>query len=237
MERLQAALKRRPAAPAIHNLIGEVMLVKNDFAGAEAAFQRAIELDPKLPLLYRNLALARLGQKDSEGAIAAYRAGIEANEPGFVLLIGLATLYERIGRPTEAIEQYEAMLAQAPDSELAVNNLAMLLITYRSEDGASLDRAKDLVSRLEESRNPAFMDTVAWVAYKRGEAEQAVEVLEQVVRMAPDVPIFQYHLGAAYHQKGDKDAAREYLEKAVAADVEFAGRSEAAAMLEQVKGG
>ena len=78
---------------------------------------------------------------------------------------------------------------------------------------------------------------MAWVAYTRGETDRAIEVLEQVLQTTPDVPVFQYHLGAAYHQKGDMAAARTYLEKAVAAKGGFPGKAEAEALLEQTKGG
>ncbi len=237
LERIYGALTRNPDSVALLNLRGEVLLVERDFHGAKAVLERAIQIDPKLPVLHRNLALAHMGLGDMEGAVVAYEAGIKANEGDFSLVVALAALYESVGQPDAAIAQYEGLLAQAPDSQLAANNLAMLLVTHRPEDASSLDRARELAARLEGSENPAFLDTVAWVAYQRGETDRAIEILERVVRSAPEVPIFHYHLGAAYHQRGDKEVARKHLERAVAASADFPGKSEAAVMLEQVKGG
>ena len=58
------------------------------------------------------------------------------------------------------------MLARDPRNDVAANNLAMLLVTHRT-DGASLERASKLTARFAESSNPAFLDTYGWVLYAR----------------------------------------------------------------------
>ncbi len=57
-----------------------------------------------------------------------------------------------------AIQVYEDALAKTPKYLPAMNNLAMLLATYRT-DKASLDRAAQLASALASSTDAVYLDT------------------------------------------------------------------------------
>ena len=65
--------------------------------------------------------------------------GMEATMP---LSIDLAQLQERLGQVDGAVRTYEDWLRREPRSLVAANNLAMLLITHKSADSASLARAR-----------------------------------------------------------------------------------------------
>jgi uncharacterized protein (DUF2225 family) len=45
--------------------------------------------------------------------------------------------------------------------------------------------------------------------------EQAVVILESIVKENDSVGVFNYHLGEAYRKQGDKDNAIVYLNKAL----------------------
>ena len=53
--------------------------------------------------------------------------------------------------------------------------------------------------------------------------------------MAPQVPIFQYHLGMAYHGKGDKPSAKVWLAKALDSKQDFPGSQEARETLKAIQ--
>jgi thioredoxin-like negative regulator of GroEL len=61
-------------------------------------------------------------------------------------------------------------------------------------------------------------------------------VLQQATAMAPDHPILNYHLGAAYVKAGRRPDAITHLKKAVAAGTPFEGLDEAKTLLRQVAG-
>jgi Flp pilus assembly protein TadD len=145
----------------------------------------------------------------------------------------IASYFERSGNTDEAIRQYEEVVRRSPQSEVAVNNLAMLLVTYK-KDAASLDRAKSITARFADSTNPSYLDTYGWVLFKHGDAAASVPVLERVVSRAPNAAEALYHLGMAQSQAGRNIQARDNLTRAVQSGAKFSGLDEAKATLDKL---
>jgi tetratricopeptide (TPR) repeat protein len=233
LKRLDGVVSAYPASPIAANLKGELLLDLQQPVDAEVAFKAAIDRNSKLPLLYRNLSLAEYRAKDADGAIATLRAGIGKVDAPEVLEGELAGLYERLGKYDDAIQVYEAALRRAPQSDVAANNLAMLLVTYKG-DQASLDRAKTLSTRFANSTNAAFLDTYGWVLYKRGESAAAVIALQSSAAKTPNSPVLLYHLGMAQAKAGQAAAARDSLTRSLQSGRQFSGMDEAKATLENL---
>ncbi len=157
------------ATPLTRNMIGEV---RHDGAGlhrrAGVVRARRCEVAPKWSLVHRNLGLLHVVQKDVDGAIVAYRKGIEATNYDAQLVADLSALLEKQGHHDESIAMFEKLSASQPKLALAANNLAMLLVTYRS-DAASLTRARDLTAPFASATDGNLLDTFGWVRFKRGE--------------------------------------------------------------------
>jgi predicted Zn-dependent protease len=236
LKRLDDAIARDPQNPVAANIKGEVLLSTQRAADAAAAFKTAMERAPKWSVPYRNLAIAELAGHDTNAAIAALQSGIDKSDGAEALQTELASLDERLGKPDEAIQVYEAALKRNPKSDVASNNLAMLLVTYR-KDSASLERAKDLSARFAASNNPSFLDTYGWVLYKRGDAAAAVSVLQTVLTKTSESPVSLYHLGMAEALAGQPDAARDSLARSLQSGKNFAGMEEAKATLDKLAKG
>jgi tetratricopeptide (TPR) repeat protein len=233
LKRLDAVIAAYPEVPFAANLKGEALVELQKSADAQIAFHTAIERSPKWPVPYRNLALAEFRAKDTVGAIATLQAGIGKIANPEALESELASLYEQLGKYDEAIQVYETALRRSPKSEVAANNLAMLLVTYK-KDPQSLDRAKALSAGFENSSSSALLDTYGWVLYKRGESSAAVTVLETSAAKTPDSPVLLYHLGMAQAMAGQSDAARESLTRSLKSQRPFSGMDEAKATLERL---
>jgi predicted Zn-dependent protease len=248
--RMQAARGQREAAMArvravvaadthnaiAHNLLGELMLAGGRSSPeATAEFDQAASLAPKWWVPYRNLALTRLASKDVAGGIAAYEAGVKATQFDLNLVTELASLYEQQQHIDAAIGLYESLQQRQPRLELAANNLAMLLVTYR-QDQASMDRARDLTASFSQTDNGALLDTYGWVKLKRGEVDAALPALERAAAQSPESRVIRYHLGMVQFKAGQRDKARSSLEAALAGAPSFTGRDEARTLLAQLKG-
>jgi tetratricopeptide (TPR) repeat protein len=232
--RVRKTLAQSPANAAAHNLLGELLLARREMAGASAEFSAALAATPRWWLPYRNLALAQLGAKDTAAAVETLERGLKATGHEPALATELAALQERLGKIDAAIKVYDELHRRVPRSELAANNLAMLLVTYR-KDAASLDRARDLTAAFVNSNNPALLDTHAWVRVRRGEYAAALPLLERAVRQAPDSRVIRYHLATAQLESGQRTQAAENLERALSTPGDFAGAASARAMLAELR--
>jgi tetratricopeptide (TPR) repeat protein len=197
VKRLQVVSSRDPGNAPVLDLLGRTCLEINDLTQAQDALNRSIAIAPRAWATHRDLARVKLAQNDPGSAITEYRTALQLAPTEPVLVTELASLYEKMGRVDEAVGLYEKLLREDPNAQqLAANNLAMLLATYRT-DAASLDRARALTARFDLSDNASLLDTAGWVHLKRHEYQEAVAVLERAADRFPDSATIRSHLEMA----------------------------------------
>jgi tetratricopeptide (TPR) repeat protein len=234
IKRLDESASAYPSSSFALVIKGELLLRAARTTEAKDVFKQAIARTPKWWPPYRGLAAAQLANKeDSAVAIATLRGAMPLVDQNEQLVLQLAAVLENSGKQDEAMQQYEEVIQKDPQSEVAANNLAMLLATYRT-DRADLDRAKELSARFANSPNPSYLDTYGWVLYKRGDTAGSVPVLTKVVAAVPDAPLSRYHLGMAQSAAGDATDARDNLTRAVKSGAQFTGLDEARATLVKI---
>ena len=231
---LKAHVKKYPDQLHASALLSQVQAGSGDTLGAEQTLQAALEKNEAWLPAYTGLASMQAG--DISKQIEIFEEGMQAIPGNQQLGLLLGTAYEREGRIDDAIEMYEALLAQNSDMPAVVNNLVALIADYR-QDPASLKRAMKLVEeqKMAETENPAFLDTVGWLNYRLGNYKEALPYLEQAVAAAGQVPVLRYHLGMAYLALDNKARAQEELNIAVSkATSDFTGIEEARSALENL---
>lgn len=233
--RLNEELAKEPYSRLYaHELLAEIYIRQKKYNEAEQAARKAIEANPTWSIPYGTLTNIYLARGDFASAEQANQQGLKVipNDPQ--LLMNIAEMYERNQNYDKAIDAYERLVSKQPNNEIAANNLASLLLDH-STDPAGLKRAKELVARFESSTQPFFLDTLGWMYYRSGEMDKAIGVMEKVVKQAPAVPVFHYHLGMAYYKKGDKASAKIQLDTALEAKNGFPGIEEARTTLKQIQ--
>jgi tetratricopeptide (TPR) repeat protein len=231
--RLDKVIAQQPENVIARNLKGELLATRGELDAAAAAFNEAIAKAPQWWMPYRGLALSHLAGKRNDQAIKALEDGI-AKTGAVALGTDLAALYERLERPDDAIRVYEGMVTREPNSVAAANNLAMLLVSYRT-DATSLQRAAELAGKLDNVSEPSILNTRGWVKFKRGEFQESLALLQQAVDRSPESPLMRYHLGMVQLKTGDRASAQKNLEAAVSSGRQFHGSKDAEAALEQMK--
>jgi tetratricopeptide (TPR) repeat protein len=235
VSRVQRAVETDPKNVPLLNLLGGLLLEKKEFKGAAEVFSRANALDPRQWQSHRNLAVVKVALNDPESAADEYQAALKIAPAEPQLVQEATSFYERQKRIDAAVAAYEALYKLNPRTQqFAANNLAMLLVTYRT-DRASLDRARDLTSGFATSKNSSLLDTLGWVRFKRGEYQDALDVLERAVANAPDSKVMRYHLAMDELQLGLRDRARSNLETALSGSESFSGAEEARVALASLK--
>ena len=233
---VDAVLKAHPQHYAAQNILGELYLLQKKPQDAAAKFRDALKLNPAVATFYRNLAAAQVQLGDRDGAINTLEKGLQAATHSEPIAVDLAAMQEKAGHVDTAIKVYETALAKEPKSMAMANNLAMILVNNK-KDPASLERAGKLIETLTGTENPAYLDTMGWVHYSKGEVEQALPLLQQAASAAAGQPLMKYHLGMAQFKKGDHAAARQSLQSALDVKGDFDGRDEAKATLQQIIAG
>ena len=227
---LNQVLKVEPKHFAAQNILGELYLIQKKPTEAVAEFRKALVINPQLVASYRGIATAYMQLNERENAVKILRDGIQSVQHNEALVDNLAAFYEGDGEIDKAIDVYNSALIKDPSSVVFSNNLAMLLVSNKT-DKESLDRAGKLIEKLQDLENPAYMDTIGWVYYSRDELDQALPVLQQAVAAAPGHPLLQYHLAMVQYKKGDLVGARKNLQGALDVKKDFKGIKEAKALL------
>lgn len=110
----------------------------------------------------------------------------------------LGDLNYKAGKAEDGFEEYEKSLYFLYDNSLTLNNFAYFL----SEEGNDLDKAETMSRKAMElnPNNPTYIDTYAWILYKLGEYQKALEYMEKALELAGEEAAgneeYQKHLEA-----------------------------------------
>jgi predicted Zn-dependent protease len=229
--RIDAIAAANANSALARELRGELALAMGDLPRAEVSFRQLVALPDAPPTAYKNLAAVRVSRKNLAGAIEVLDAGEKRWPNDVALPAARAEWLGRAGRTDDAIAVYEGILKRVPDSELAANNLAYVLVQTRRGDQPSLDRALQLTHRFATSSQPGYVDTMGLVQYRLGHFAQAADMLARAASLAPNDVTVQLHYGMALVRKGDVQQGSEIVRKALGAKVPLADQDEAQALL------
>jgi tetratricopeptide (TPR) repeat protein len=137
----------------------------------------------------------------------------------------LSSAYWGGKKHAEAEAELRGILDGDPDHAAACNDLGYHL----AEQGRNFDEAERLVRHAiavdradrrrsgdPEPENPAYLDSLAWVLFRKGKLTEARDLLDRVAAMpdgAGDATVWD-HLGDVCFRSGDKDRAHAAWEKA-----------------------
>jgi len=232
IELLNSQIEKYPSQTSAKLLLASVYATQEDIETAVNILEEVIAETPTEVRAYA--LLGSLYPDDPAARIVAYERGYKAN-PGTVAMgLVLGTQYELSGRYEDAISLYERVIELNPDNEVAINNLAALLLDRRT-DAESFAKALEMSIRFEDSDSAALIDTLGWAYYRNGDYRKAIPILEKSVSSADEVPVLRYHLGMAYFRNQNPIRAREELEAAIdLAQDDFPGIEEAREVLSEI---
>lgn len=215
-------------------VLGTLYAQNEDYPAAIEALESSLALDDKSVRVYRQLARIHAVNRDGVSYKNTLERAIDATG-NRSMKFDLATYHYGDKNYQEAADIYEGIIAQASGQALAAkNNLAMIYVDYLATDD-NMKKARAFVADLQESENPAYLDTVGWVSYKSGDYDQAVTYTKAAVDKLGDAPILRYHLGMAYYKAGDLALAKEHLEVATQnKDARYDGFEEALKVIESI---
>ena len=173
------------------------------------------------------------GQAETDKAIDAYRTAVRLDPTAADVLVDLAELYARQGRPNEAIEAAQAALAIDEDHREAHRMLGLVLVALSERAGqrggsvaseSQRQYATDAIAHLERADqvdDPRLQVTLARLYLNTGAGEQAIALLSRLLEDEPDYREALLLLSRAYTESGDRTKAIAALEGLVQGQPRF----------------
>lgn len=190
-EQLQYALDLEPTNIECWKRIVVAHILNDDYPKAIEMGQRALEFNPDDMELYSYLGPSYYQMKEYNKAIEVYTKALEVAphddaETRSSLLGGLGDVYQATNDTTRAIAYYEQALEVHPGNTSVMNNYAYFLSNL---DGADLNKAERMaaIAVKENPDNATFLDTYAWIYFKKGEYVMALLYIKKAVENSDDL--------------------------------------------------
>jgi tetratricopeptide (TPR) repeat protein len=179
---------------------------------AQAVLEHALARSPSAEVVE---ALTGFQQRQGhpERAVELLARAHLAHPSDAALTFGLAVAQEKQGEWQRAVETMRALLVQDPTNAPAANFVGYTLADHEQQ----LDEALALVQRAvaQSPDSAAYLDSLGWVLFKRGEAERALPYLEQALAASPDEPTLLEHRAEVLLQLGRRADAQQAFSRAL----------------------
>lgn len=152
------------------------------FVEAIRAYQRALTINPEHPKANLNLATSFLQIQEARSALVYAERAVQTDQQNGPARVNLGSIYEQLGRNTEAIDQYLiAMELMEEDTAPLMLNLINVLGRERRFQEA-VNTAEHLV-RVEPSANA--YERLAWGYFRVGNYDKSIEAYREAVTYDP----------------------------------------------------
>lgn len=223
-EFLQTAISLDPSVPENWKALGDVYAKSNDVDRLDKLSEDAIKVFPQDGVWYYYRVMVQI-QKDSldraidliDNAINVLQG--EQNYNFKSLFFGTkGDLLHQKDRFQETFHSYDQALVFNPSNVYVLNNYAYFL----AECGERLDKAEQMSNTtvMAEPQNPTYLDTYAWVLFKKGNYRDALFQMERAILYSGnEVSGTLYeHYGDILFHLGEVDKAIEQWQKALEHD-------------------
>jgi tetratricopeptide (TPR) repeat protein len=215
------------------NLVGQVLMRGEDYAGADRAFRSAVQVDPGFVPSYVNRARIASLEKRYGDAREVLESAL-AQQPGnpeALRELGIVEAHQ--GNTDRAVEAFQAALRADPTSEVTRANLAQAQARAGSDLSGFIEAAR--MMRQSDPDSPVYAETLGLVLHRSGLPGAAAEQFRDAIANAPHpIAIYHYRLGLALQDAGDLAGAAQELERALELDAAFEAADDARRRLAQL---
>lgn len=192
-----------------HFMLGLAYFNLESYTKARESFERALELDPdRAAAIHHNLGALAYQMGDMETALSEFQSALEADPDDPDTHYQLGATYLVLAFPSGSME---------PDPEMV------------TKAEAQFTRALELAEEKPEAKIG-----LANVHLVKGELDQAIVLLEEVLEVNPEMREALFALGRAYLTAGEVDKAEATLERFLETDPPQVWAEQAQTMLNQI---
>ena len=201
-----------------------INIMDENYPKAIEAAERALELNPDSLDLYRYIAPAYYQMKEYDRALETYDRALAIIDSTDVEMYsdfvgGKGDVYSAMDDSVHAVESYELALKIYPGNTSILNNYAY----YLAQNNRDLNKAERMsaISVKASPSSATFLDTYAWVFFKKKDYKMALFYIESAVSKSdtPSAEVLE-HYGDILFFNDEPEKAVEQWQKALELDGE-----------------
>jgi tetratricopeptide (TPR) repeat protein len=187
-------------------------------SAAEELLDRLMEDEPqRAPEILTARARMYAQSSDLTKAFAVLEKGAKDYPDSVELRYATASVYEEQGQVSAALLELTLVVKARPNDPAAMNALGFTLADHMKK----LSQARKLIERAHAAapRNPAILDSLGWVNFRQGRANEALPYLRAAYADDRDGDIAA-HLGEVLWRLGQQEEAQRIWSEASAMDAD-----------------
>jgi len=207
MQTARAMQRQENNAESGYMMEGDIQAEQGKTAEAITAYDKAFKLGGRIEQFIRLHAALLRGQRSDE-AQKLTEAWLVVNPKDTAVRTYLAERELTAKRYDNAFAIYREIVGIAPDSALALNNMAWTAFQLKNEQAlAYAERALAL-----SPDNPAILDTLGTIQLGRGQGKAGLANIERAVKLAPAQGAFRLSLAKAYKRLERREDVRREVD-------------------------
>jgi pentatricopeptide repeat protein len=193
-----------------HYNLGNFYMDRGEHQKAISSFSTSNRLRPDSVMPLNNVAFAYNAVGQNEKGVSSLKKALKIEPYNSATNLNLGMLLGEMGRVAEAEKAFRTAFKSDPNSAAAAFNLGVILAS--DKPGQSLDWCKKAYELQPDDGRYGY--TYAFYLYQNGLTEEALEVLEDMVKKGIPFPDVYTLLGAIYLRTGEAEKAAEVYRKA-----------------------
>ena len=219
IELLRDAIGLQPGNWRAYAALGNFLYRRGEYEAAAEQYEVVIDIDNRNIMGLLGLGASYMLAGDFNRAAPVFARATDIS-PDAVNYSNLGLMHYYLGNHDEAVAAIQTSVEMQPDDQLLWANLGDVLTNAgRTEEAqAAYERAHELAQRelsLNDNYAPLLMD-IAWIEAMLGNEQAAREYIAGALAGTPDDPYAHYIEALILVRFGDRDAALDSLERAVA---------------------
>lgn len=198
---------------AANQRIGQILVAGGELDASHAWFEQQRQSVPTRSEQLFGIEAEVLSSAGAlEASLAVLNAGISVYPDSASLRYARSMLGQQQSDLALMEADLRAILSRDPNNATALNALGYTL----ADQTDRVDEAHALISRALalDPEEPAILDSMGWVLFRKGEMEQSIHYLTQAYAAFPDAEVAA-HLGEVLWANGDTDKARQIWQGAL----------------------
>ena len=208
-------------------------LKEKDFDRALETARRFEKAMPKSPESWRMEGYVLNAKNEYDRAVGALKKAISLDSTDALAWFELGSSLERTKNRDKAELAFKRVLALKPADPQAANYLGYMW----AEAGVKLDSAEGLLKMAlsQDSLNGAFLDSYAWIFFKKGDIDSALAYIVRALHTITDDPVVFIHYGDILAKKGDAAGALAAYKKGLGVASEKSAPEDVADLKNKIK--